>query len=167
MEVVGFSPSGREVVLKVRDANQGTLFQVRDAKKNRVLSSHPYQENSEKRAWRRLTRKHQLVEDFSLSSKNPRGAQTLMTGVEGRDLVVYLMDGERIQVYERVPLLKPRDGSTPKAFVKQAVWGPKGRHVVIIYHQQLRDLLEWEGDFVHSFKYRSYRLEGSDGAGTP
>ncbi|MEC9072560.1 MAG: hypothetical protein VX938_09290, partial [Myxococcota bacterium] len=60
MEVVGFSPGGREVILRVQDANQGSLFQVRDAKKNRVLASHLYQTDTEKRVWRRLKREHQI-----------------------------------------------------------------------------------------------------------
>jgi len=164
MEVVGFSPGGREVILRVQDANQGSLFQVRDAKKNRVLSSHPYQEDTEKRVWRRLRKEHQVPEDLTLSPRNPRNAQTLMTAVEGDKLIVYLMEDERIRLYERVPLLKPADGTLPTAFVKQAVWGPKGKHVVIVYHQRIKDLLEWEGDFIHSFKYRSYRLQGEDEA---
>ena len=160
IEVMGFSPSGREVLLKVQDDNQGTVFQVRDAKKNRVLSHHPARDDAD-RVWRRLKDKHQVDEEHKLSSKNPRKPWSLMTEADDGQVIIYVRIGDKLTEYERLKTLRPRKGPPAEAFVKQIVWGPKGKHVALVYHQKFRDLLEWEGDFVHAFKLRSYRLEAA------
>lgn len=161
IEVVGFSPSGREVILRVDDENQGVIFQVRDAKKNRVLGHHPAHPD-EKRVLRRLRDKYQVLEDHKLSSKNPRNDYVLMTEADDGAVLIYIREGERVRLYERLRTLRTRRGPPATAFVKQAVWGPKGKHVVVVYRQKVKDLLEWEGDFIHAFKFRSYRLESGE-----
>lgn len=161
IEVVGFSSDGREVFLRVDDENTGLSFQVRDAKKGDLVKTYPFQEDDEKRARARLSKAHDGSDAWVDGADNPRKEITLMTAQKGKDLVIYMMKGDRIVEYERVPLLTTRKKEPAKSFVKQVAWDPRGKYAAVVYHQEIQDLLPWEGDFVHTFKFKSYRVSGA------
>lgn len=157
LEVRGFSKNGKEVALFVNDANRGALFQVRKVRNNKLVRAYPVR-GSEKGTWRRVRREHQIVEPVHGSPDNPKKDLTLVVTPRKGELVIQFSKGDRLKEYDRVALLEGRKGKPAKAFVKQMTWGPKGKSVAIVYHQTVKDLLEWEGDFVHTFKVKSYRL---------
>ncbi|MGM0574432.1 MAG: hypothetical protein ACQEXJ_01685 [Myxococcota bacterium] len=162
MEIVGFSDSGREYVLRVVDENVGTVFQVRDTRRNELLKAYPFREDAEEVVWRRVVRKHDIDEELHAKPDNPRKPYTILTAVKGGELVIYVMKGERIGEYERVDLMETEEGEPAEAFVKQVAWGPRGKNAAIVYHQKIADPLEWEGDFVHAFDFKTYRVDLGD-----
>jgi hypothetical protein len=162
LEIRGFSKNGKKVALHVKDADRGASFHVRDVRKNERVKVYPVR-GSEKGTWRRVKREHDMVTPLHDAADNPRKDLTLIVTPRGSDLVIQFSKGDRIVEYDRVPLLEPKKGKPAKAFVKQMAWGPKGRNVAIVYHQKVTDLLTWEGDFVHTFKLKSYRLGFEEG----
>ena len=158
MEVVAFSSDGKLFAVKVLDENLGSLFQVRDGKKDKLVDSVPFQPDDEKKAWARLKRKHDLTQKPVESQDNPTKGVSLMTRIKDGRIQIMMMKGEQIRPYSELELMKTKDGEPASASVKQVVWDGKGKVAVIVYHQKIKDLLEWEGDFVTSFKYRSYRV---------
>ncbi len=157
LEIRGFSKSGKEVAVFVKDADRGSLFQVRSVRKNKLVKAYRVR-GSEKGTWRKVKRNHDIIEPLHDEPHNPRKDLTLVVTPRKGELVIQFSRGDKLTEYERVALLEARKGKPAKAFVKQMTWGPKGKSVAIVYHQKVTDLLTWEGDFVHTFKVKSYRL---------
>jgi len=162
IEVVGFTKDGKEIILKIVDEHVGDLLQVRQTKKNKILKAYPFQSGEDKRAWRRVKKTYPPAQDYEPSAEHPRRPYTLMTVQKGDNIGLFVMKGDRIKPYAEIPLLKSKEGVTAEAFVKQAVWGPRGKHIVVVYHQKTADKLTWEGDFVRTFKFKSYRVNFDD-----
>ena len=166
MEAMGFSKDGKEFVLKVVDENLGSLFQVRSSKDNKLVQSYPFEAEDEKRAWRKVTRAHDIADDHIEGQDNEPKAVSLMTRVRGAKMAVLMMRGERILPYDAIELMVNKKDEPAEAFVKQVLWDDKGKYAVLVYHQKLTDMFEWEGDFVHAFKFRSYKVKfETDGGG--
>ena len=157
LEIRGFSKNGKEVALYVKDANRGAMFQVRKVNKNKLIKTYPVR-GSEKGTWRKVRREHKIVEPLHDSPDNPRKDLTLVVTPRKGELIIQFSQEDRLKEYDRVALLEGRKGKPAKAFIKQMAWGPKGKSVAIVYHQKVKHLLNWEGDFVHTFKVKSYRL---------
>lgn len=162
---VGFSTNGKEVVFRIVDENIGTLFQVRAVKRNKVLASFPFSEGEEKRAWRKVKRAHNVDKDFSDAPENPRKNVVMMSQVKGDEILIHMMRGEAIKPYLTIPLYTNRKGEPAEAFVKQMVWDQKGKYGVIVYHQATVGRMKWEGDFVHTFKFKVYKTGFGSGGG--
>ncbi len=168
MEVVGFSTDGGSLVLKVEDEMRGSMFQIRDSKKGKVREAFPFREDTEKKAWRKVKKAIELDEEWVNGPENPKKEVVMMTAPKGTGLCVYMMKGERIKMYTNIDLLTTKKGEVAESFVKQMAWDRRGKYAVLIYHQKLTDLLEWEGDFVYSFKFKSYKASFDDEeGGTP
>lgn len=165
MEIVGFTSDGREVLLKVDDENRGWMFQVRDSKSGELVQAEAFREETEKKAWRKVKKGRELSDAWVDGPENPKKGVTLMTAEKGGELCVYMMKGEAIKLYGKVPLLKNKKGESATSFVKQTAWDERGKYAAVVYHQALTDLLEWEGDFVHTFKFKSYKVDFGDGEG--
>lgn len=161
LELVAFSDDGKEFALKVVDIERGSMFEVRDSKKNEVVARYPFDEGTEKKAWRKAKKKHDLKFEPE-GPENKKKDVTLMSTQKGDKLNIYVMRGEAIKKYTDIPLLVPtkqKKGDPAESLVKMMAWGPKGKYVVVVYHQKLMDMFEWEGDFVHAFKFRSYKVK--------
>ena len=154
---VGFGAKGKEAVFRVLDENIGTLFQVRNIKRNAVVASYPFRKGGEKRAWRKVKRAHKVSDDFSDSPENLKKRVVMMSQVKGDKILIHMMRGEVIKPYTQIPLVKNRKGEPAEAFVKQMVWDAKGKTAIVVYHQKTKGRMRWEGDFVHAFKFKSYR----------
>jgi hypothetical protein len=165
IEVAGFSADGKLVFLRVADENTGLSLQVRDAKKGELVKTYPFEEDAEKKAVARVKKTHQGSDDWVDGADHPRKPITLMTAQKGAELVIYMMLGERIVEYERIPLMTTKKKEPSKTFVKQVAWDAKGKFAAVVYHQEITDLLHWEGDFVHTFKFKSYRVTGGGADG--
>jgi hypothetical protein len=164
MEFVAFSTDGRLFALKVTDEAAGNLFQVRKTKKNQVVGSYVFNASNEEKVWRKVRREHRLEQEPVEAQENPKKGITLMTEVRGSKLRLMVMKGERILPYASVDLRTTRKGKAAEAFVKSVVWDQKGKYAVVIYHQAMADPLPWEGDSVHAFRYRSYKVDFGDGS---
>lgn len=160
--ISGFSADGKKVFLRVADENTGLSFQVRDTKKGELEKTYPFQEDAEKRSLARVNKSHDGSDAWVDGPDNPRKEITLLTAQKGKDLIIYMMKGERIVEYERIPLLTTKKKEPAKTFVKQVAWDAKGKYAAIVYHQEITDLLKWEGDFVHTFKFKSYRVTAGE-----
>mgnify|MGYP005658658165 CR=1 FL=1 len=163
---VGFSADGKEAVFQIMDENIGSMYQVRALKKNEVIASYPYEEGREKSAWRKVKRAHALSNEFTDSPENTRKRVVMMSQIKGDKILVHMMRGEAIKPYTEIPLHTNKKGQPAEAFVKQMVWDRKGKIAVIVYHQKTVGRMVWEGDFIHVFKFKSYRL-GFDSGDTP
>ena len=159
---VGFSADGKEAAFHVIDENIGTLFQVRSLKRNEIVASYPFDEGGEKSAWRRVKRKHKLDDAFNDSPENTRKNVVMMSQVKKDAIHIFMMRGEAIKPYTTIPLYTDKKGRAGEAFVKQMIWNPKGKLGVVIYHQKTAGPMVWKGDFVHTFKFKSYRLDFTD-----
>ncbi len=165
MELVGFSDDGKEFVLKVTDEERGTFFQVRTTKKNEIVKVYPFAEGEDKKVFAKVKRVHEVGGELSDSPENPKKGVTLMSAQKEDKLFLYVMKGDRIAKYDEIALEKTRKGDPAKSNVMQMAWDPKGKYGVVVYHQKLTDLGEWEGDFVYSFVYRSYKVNFGDDSG--
>ena len=161
---VGFSANGKEAVFQIQDENIGWMYQVRALKKNEVIASYPYEEGGEKSVLRRVKRTHKLSDEFADSPENTKKNVVMMSQIKGDKIVVHMMRGEAIKPYTEIPLHTNKKGQPAEAFVKQMVWDRKGKMAVVVYHQKTVGRMVWEGDFIHAFKFKSYRLgfEASD-----
>jgi len=165
MRCVGFSADGKEAVFHVIDENIGTLFQVRSLKKNEIVASYPFDPDGEKRAWRRVKKAHKVSDDFNDAPENTKKKVVMMSQVKGDNIRILMMRGDRIKPYTEIALHKNKKGKPAESFVKQMLWNPKGKIGVVVYHQKTKGRMVWEGDFVHSFKFKSYRVDfGEDDA---
>ena len=163
---VGFSANGKEAVFQIQDENIGWMYQVRALKKNEVIASYPYEEGGEKSAWRKVKRAHSMSDEFADSPENTRKNVVMMSQVKGDKILVHMMRGEAIKPYTKIPLHTNKKGQPAEAFVKQMVWDRKGKMAVLVYHQKTVGRMVWEGDFIHAFKFKSYRL-GFESSDTP
>ncbi|MDP6946135.1 MAG: hypothetical protein QF464_18445, partial [Myxococcota bacterium] len=154
---VGFSVNGKEAVFRVIDEHIGTLFQVRSVKKNEIIASFPFEEGGEKRAWRKVKKAHKVDPEFADAPENTKKNVVMMSQVKGDKILIHMMRGEAIKPYLELPLHKNKKGQPAEAFVKQMVWDAKGKHAVVVYHQTTVGRMKWEGDFVHTFKFKLYR----------
>lgn len=164
IDVVGFTPDGKSVVLRIDDENAGLLFQVRDIKRGSSEAVYPFVEDAEKTTWRMVTRKHKLNAEWAGSQENTKKKVTVMTEVREDKICIFMMRGETIKLYDELPLHKSSNGKYAESYVKAAVWGPKGKHLVLVYNQKTREKLSWEGDFVHAMKFKSYKVSFGGGA---
>lgn len=162
ISIVGFSADGKQVFVRVADENTGLSLQVRDTKRGDLVKTYPFQEDAEKKALARVKKSHEGSDAWVDGADNPRKEITLLTSQKGKDLVIYMMKGDLIVEYERVPLLTTKKKEPSKTFVKQVAWDAKGKYAAIVYHQEITDLLHWEGDFVHTFKFKSYRVTAGE-----
>ena len=156
---VGFSAKGKEAIFRVVDENIGTLFQVRSLKRNEIVASYPFDPEGEKRAWRRVKKIHTLSDKFVDSPENTRKNVVMMSQVKGENIRILMMRGDVIKPYTEIPLHTNRKGQAAESFVKQMLWNPKGKIGVVVYNQKTKGRMVWEGDFVHSFKFKSYRVD--------
>ena len=86
-----------------------------------------------------------------------------MTAQKGAKLTIFIMKGERVKTYGSVAVQKSQDGKkVATANASQLVWGPKGKHVVMVYHQKLKKPFPWESDSVHAFKFKAYKASFGD-----
>jgi hypothetical protein len=159
MEVVGFSANGKVFAVKTKDDEGRHAYQVRTSKKGEIEKVYSFFEGEEKKTWRRVKRAHEITAEPTESPENEKLGMTLVTAQKGDKLVVFVMKGEKVKRYGAVSLQKGRDGkSVATANVGQLVWGPKGKHVVMIYHQKFKKPQPWESDAVHSFKFKRYKV---------
>ncbi len=163
MEVVGFTRDGKSVALRIDDENAGLLFQVRRIKDGESEAVYPFTKETEAKVFKSVVRKQKLDPDWVAAQENVKKKITLMTEVREDKICVFVMRGEAIKKYSDFPLYKSPNGKFAEAFVKAAVWGPQGKHVVLIYNQKTREKLSWDGDFVEAFKYKGYRVDFGDG----
>ena len=82
----------------------------------------------------------------------------MMSQVKGDKIKIFMMRGDAIRPYLEIPLVISKNGEPAEALVKQMVWDGKGKHAVVIYHQATKDRMKWEGDFIHTFKFKLYRV---------
>ena len=158
MEVVGFSKDGKLFVLKTKDEEGRHAYQVRSSRKGEIEKVYSFFEGDEKKTWRRVKRKHEISAEPSETAENTDLGVTLVTAQKGEKLSIFVMKGERVKKYGSVPVQMSRDGKkAATANVSQLVWGPKGKHVVMVYHQKLKKPFPWESDSVHAFKFKAYK----------
>lgn len=162
--VVGFCDGGKEVILDIVDENIGSLYQVRDVRRGKVIASYPYADKQSRRAWRTLKRKHSVQSGFADSPDNAKRRVTMLSSLGSGAIRVLVMRGETIKPYTTIPLFVGRDNQVAEAFVKQIVWDARGKYAVIIYHQAVEGRLTWRGDFMHGIKYKSYRAGFDEGS---
>ena len=160
MEVVGFSEDGKAFALKTKDEEGRQSFQVRSSRKGEIEKVYSYFEADEKKTWRRVRKKHSISADPSKTAENEKLGVTLVTAQKGDKLVIYVMKGERVKMYGSVPLQPSPEGKTSAvANVSQLVWCPKGKHVVMVYHEKLTKPFPWASDSVHAFKFKAYKAD--------
>ena len=158
MEVVGFSKDGKFFVLKTKDEEGRHAYQVRASRKGAIEKVYSFFEGDEKKTWRRVKRKHEISAEPSETAENADLGITLVTAQKGEKLSIFVMKGEQVKKYGSVPVQMSRDGKkAATANVSQLVWGPKGKYVVMVYHQKLKKPFPWESDSVHAFKFKPYK----------
>jgi len=158
MEVVGFSKDGKLFVLKTKDEEGRHAYQVRSSRKGAIEKVYSFFEGDEKKTWRRIKRKHEISAQPSDTAENTDLGITLVTAQKGDKLSIFVMKGERVRKYGSVPVQMSRDGKkAATANVSQLVWGPKGKYVVMVFHQKLKKPFLWESDSVHAFKFKAYK----------
>ncbi len=167
LEFVAFSENSQEYLVKVVDADIGPVLQVRSTKKNKLIKAYPYDLEREKAMIKRIRRKHKLVQDPVDDATNPRKGYVMMTRDMGDKLGIYMMRDEKIRLYDELELLKDDDDKPARANQKQLVWDQRGKYAVIIYSQKLEGAYGFSGDFLHAFKFKSYKASFAEPEGAP
>lgn len=163
MEVLAFSEDGKLFAVKTLDEEGRRSFQVRSSRKGEIEDVVSFFEDDESKSWKRVKRKHKLKADPSDSGENEKLGITLVTAQKGKKLHIYVMKGEKVKRYGSVDLLATPDGKTAAtSSVKQLIWCPKGKHVVMVYSQKMKKPHKWESDSVHAFKFKRYKANFDD-----
>ena len=163
MEVVGFSEDGKFFALKTKDEEGRHAYQVRSSRKGKIEKVYSFFDGEEKKTWRKVKRKHAIKAEPSQTPENKKLGITLVTAQKGAKLTIFIMKGERVKTYGSVAVQKSQDGKkVATANAAQLVWGPKGKHVVMVYHQKLKKPFPWESDSVHAFKFKAYKASFGD-----
>lgn len=159
LQFLAFNEDSSEYLVKVLDENIGSVLQVRETRNNELVKAYPFSADEEDRTVKRIRARHKLTVDPHEDPANPRKEElTMLLGQKGDKLMIYIMKGEQIKTYDSIPLLTNKDGEVAKATMKQLVWDQDGKNVVIIYHQKFPGQHGFASDFVHSFKFRSFKV---------
>ena len=162
LEFAAFSEDSREFSVFVTDELRGDSFQVFDTKKGKLKKTYPVDEGRKKAVWRKVKRKHAMKQDGVPNGENLKKEITIMGNQKRRQLVLYVMKGERIRPYTKIdlPEIKIRRKRKPvQASVKEIVFDQKGKYFVVIYHQKVSGTYPYESDKIRSFKFKSYKAK--------
>ncbi len=158
LEITGFSDDGRRVGVKVSDEEGRIMFQVREVKKGKIKETISILEGQEKKGLRKLKKKGITAE--GLGAENAKGI-TLMSAQKENKLIIYAMKGEnctkKVAEIKLTKVKESKRNQASEAFVKQLTWGPRGKHVAVVYHEEYKQTMWWKGDRFFGFKFKAYK----------
>ncbi len=165
-EFVGFLDGGQQFVVKVRDENIGTKYEVYKTKKLDLVKAYPYLEGEEKKVERKIARKHGDLEPPADDATNPKKKVMMLVGQKKDKLNIYMMKGERIKKYDDIEVYQDEEtNEVAAASAKQAVWSTNGKYAVVIYSVKLAQKFKTvDRDLLHAFKFKSYKVKFDGGS---
>ena len=170
-EIIAWSEDSEQFLVKVKDPNAGTLFQVRDTKSNEIVRKgtkalvFPSPSiDDEPKLIKKIIAQNALKQPIVEGSAHPKKSDImLMTAQKGDKFYIMGVKGERASKYDTIDVIKDK-ANVAKVYQKQLVWDQDGKNFILVYHAKLEGgEIPFEGDFIVSYKFKAFKVKGSSG----
>jgi hypothetical protein len=156
--LVAFGTDQRTYGMKVVDSVAGPTFVAMDGITNQFKGQTVFEEGDDKSAWRRFRWKHKLTIKPDFSQKKPGEDYVLVAADTPEYVIVYVMKGNKVAPYFRIPRLKNNKGEPAKVTIKRLAWEPTGKFAVFIHNQSWKKPMPFTSDYAHTFQVLAFRL---------
>jgi hypothetical protein len=161
LSVIAFDDDLERALVRFEDPNQGVMVQIRELQTGKVKKSWFVDDrNAEKKRVKRLTRvKFPVV--AKTGQIDPKGRYTVIGAPDGRRSynIMVLRDG-RVGILGKVPLKKGANDSYAEAMLKEVVWAPGGKQIIVVVNQQYeQEHGKVEADDLHWFRFRQWKVK--------
>jgi len=171
LSILGINGDGDQALVKVQDADQGTLLQIRESQTGKVKKSWFVENrNDERKRVKRMLRKR--FKEANVDQTDEKGRHTVMVAPDQlkKDYDILILRDGRVGVLGSVPIKTDESGKQKaKAMLKEVVWGPDGKSVLVVVNQKLKvDNGVQDVDELHYFRFRVWKVkwikpEGAEG----
>jgi len=170
-EIIAWSEDSEQFLVKVKDPNAGTLFQVRETKSDEIVRKgskalvFPSPSiDDEPKLIKKIIAQNGLKQPIVDSAIHPKKSDiALMSYQKGDKFYVMGLKGDRASKVETIDVIKDK-ANIAKISQKQLVWDQDGKNFIIVYHAKLEGgEFPFEGDFIKAFKFKAYKVKGSGG----
>jgi hypothetical protein len=163
LSILGVSEDADLALVRVEDADQGTLIQIREVQTGKVKKSWFVENrNDERKRVKRLLRKK--FKEANVDQSDEKGRHTVMGAPDQlkKDYDVLVMRDGRIGVLGSIPITseegKPKNKA--KAMLKEVVWTPDGKGVLTVVNQKLKLPNGTQNvDELHFFRFRVWKVK--------
>ena len=161
LTVLGLNDDVSKALVRFEDRNQGVLLQIREIQTASVKKSWFVENRNDERKRTKRLRRKQFPTKANVNQVDPSGRYTVIGAPDGRrsyDIMV-LRDG-RVGLVGKIPLKTTDDGNRAKAMLKEVVWAPNGKQLIVIVNQSLeREEGEENVDDLHWFRFRKWKVK--------
>ena len=172
LSVLALNDDISTALVRFEDRNQGVLLQIREIQTGAVKKSWFVENRNDERRRKKRLRRKRFPNKANVNQVDPSGRYTVIGAPDGRrsyDIMV-LRDG-RVGLVGKIPLKTTDNGDRAKAMLKEVVWAPNGKQLIVIVNQSLeRDEGEENVDDLHWFRFRKWKvkwLKPEDDAASP
>lgn len=167
-EIIAWSEDSEQFLVKVKDPNAGTLFQVRETKSNEIVRKgskalvFPSPSiDDEPKLIKKIIAQNGLKQPIVDAATHPKKSDiSLMTYQKGDKFYIMGLKGERASKYDTIDVIKDK-ANVAKVFQKQLVWDQDGKNFILVYHAKLEGgEFPFEGDFIAAYKFKAFKVKG-------
>ena len=161
LAILGLNDDLTQMLVRVTDADQGTLLQIREIQTDKVKKGYFVDnKNDERKRLKRLKRSRFKVE-ATVDQSDPEGRYTVIGAPDKfkKHYDIMVLRNGRVGLVGQVPLKKDGD-AVAKAMLKEVVWAPGGKLILAVVNQKLKTERGLEDiDTIHSFSFRKWRVK--------
>lgn len=161
LTVLGLNEDISQALVRYEDRDHGVLIQIREIQTDKVEKSwFADNRNDERKRVKRLTRKRFPVKAVA-GQVDPSGRHTILGAPQGnRNYSIMVLRDGRLGVLGLIPL-DPSAGDTfATAMLKDVVWGPNGKQVLVVVNQKSeQDSGKVDIDKLHWFRFRKWKVK--------
>lgn len=159
-EFLAFSVERGLYAIRVTDVNRGTYFSVRKLEDSSIVKEVPYQLEDEDKALKSLKKAHKLTDEGHVGQQSPNGEYTILGAAKGDKFEVMVQADSHLGLVRAVDLRKEQDSEKPaKAILKQVVWTPDGKWLLLVINQKVGGAFSSDEDDVIVMPFRSYKVQ--------
>jgi len=173
-EIVAWSADSEQFLVKVKDANAGTLFQVRDTKTTDIVKKgtkplvFPSPSiDDEPKLIKKLIKQNAMEQPIVDGATHPKKSDIMLVTAQKADKFLIMgLRGDKASKYDSIDVIKDKAGKIAKVNQKQLVWDADGKNFILVYHVKLEGSdTPFEGDFIAAYKFKAYKVKGGDEGG--
>ena len=161
LSILALDADLERALVRFEDPNQGTMIQIRELQTGKVKKTWFVDgKMEEKKRVKRMTRKA-----FPIKAKtgqvDPKGRYTVLGAPDGRRSynIMVLRDG-RVGILGQIALKKGADEAYAEAMLKEVVWAPGGKQVIVVVNQKYQEEYgETDIDGLHWFRFRQWKVK--------
>jgi hypothetical protein len=157
IEFIAFSEDSEKYLVKVVDANVGTLLIIRETKTGNKIKQQQVTKDEEPEAVKKLEKTYKLKDKGQQGNASPDGKYIIMGARKDDIFKVMVMKGEKITSFQKIELKKDGD-KVADGVLKSVIWSSDGNFIIIILHQKLASSWGVDADFDYPFEFRKSSL---------